>query len=162
MDSKKIKKSNKVFIPFLAVIFSMFLSISAFAYDIPDNAYTMTLDSNAGDVILAVPYNVARYLSFEDNNLISEYNSSITLYGQTIVAGAGRELNVRLQPFQSAEYRFVDYTNTYNDFIIYDLIDSNVPFLQETDFTLFSQDTLVNMVVCLILGAIIVLMLKKR
>lgn len=162
MDVSKVKKSNKIFIPLLVVIFSMFLSISVFAYEIPDNAYSMTLDSNAGDVILAVPYNVARYLSFEDNKLISEYNSSITLYGQTIVAGGGRELNVRLQPFQSAEYRFVDYTNTYNDFIIYDLIDSNVPFLQETDFTLFSQDTLVNMVVCLILGAIIVLMLKKR
>lgn len=162
MDVTKIKKSNKIFIPFLAVIFSMFFSISVFAYEIPDNAYTMTVSSNAGDVVLAVPYNVGRYLSLEDNKLISQYSSTITLYGDTIVAGGGRPLNVRLQPFQSAEWRYTDQTYTYSDFIIYDVIDSNVPFLQETDFTLFSQDTLVNMVVCLILGCIIVLMLKKR
>lgn len=162
MDVKKVKKSNKIFIPFLAVVFSMFFSISVFAYEIPDNAYTMTVSSNAGDVVLAVPYNVARYLSFEDNNLISEYSSTVTLFGNTIVAGGGRPFNVRLQPFQSAEWRYTDQTYTYSNFVIYDVVSSNVPFLRETDFTLFSQDTLVNMVVCLILGSIIVLMLKKR
>lgn len=162
MDVTKVKKSNKVFIPLLAVIFSMFMSFTAFAYEIPDNSYTLTVNSNVGDVILAVPYNVARYLSFEDNQLISEYNSTITLYGQTIVAGGGRELNVRLQPFQSAEYRYVDGTNTWSEFIIIDFVDSNIPFLQESDFTLFAQDTIINMGLFLVLGAIIVLMLKKR
>ena len=162
MVVKEIKKTNKIFFPFLAVIFSMFFGISVFAYEIPDNAYTMTVSSNAGDVVLAVPYNVGRYLSFEDNKLISEYSSSVTLYGNTIVAGGGRPLNVRLQPFHSAEWRYTDQTYTYSDFVIYDVINSNVPFLQETDFTLFSQDTMVNMIVCLVLGSIIVLMLKKR
>lgn len=162
MDVKKIKKANSVFFPFLAVIFSLFFSVTCFAYEIPSNSYTMTVNSNAGDVVLAVPYNVGRYLSLEDNKLISEYSSSITLYGNTIVAGRGRPLNVRLQPFQSAEWRYTDQNYTYSSFVIYDVIDSNVPFLQETDFTLFSQDTMVNMIVCLVLGSIIVLMLKKR
>lgn len=161
MDSKKIKKSNKIFIPFLAVIFSMFFSISAFAYEIPDNAYKMTVSSNAGDAVIAVPYNVARYINLEDNNLIGEYNGTITLYANTISTDS-RPFTVRLQPFTTAEYRYTDNTYTWSDFVIYDVISSNVPFLQETDFTLFSQDVLVNMIMVLVGGTIIILLLKKR
>lgn len=162
MDDKKVKKSNKVFLPILAVIFSMFFSITAFAYEIPENAYKMTVNSNVGDVVLAVPYNVGRYLVLNDGQLISEYSSTITLYGNTIVAGGSDEISVRLQPFRSAEYRYTDVTNTYSDFIINDIVSSNVPFLQETDFTLFSQDVLVNMIMVLVGGTIIILLLKKR
>ena len=162
MEHKKVKKTNKIFFPFLIVIMICSFSVSAFAYEIPDNAYKMTLSSNAGDVVLAVPYNVARYISLDNGQLISQYSSSVTLYGDTISAGNSRPLNVRLQPFQSAEYKYTDNNYTWADFEIYEIIDSNVPFLSETDFTLFSQDTMVNMIVCLVLGSIIVLMLKKR
>lgn len=162
MDCKKIGKTNKIFFPFLIVIMVCSMSVSVFAYEIPDNSYKMTVNSNVGDVVLVVPYNVGRYLSLVDGQLVSQYSSTVTLYGNTIEADNSQQISVRLQPFLAAEYRYSDYTNTYSDFVINEIVDSNVPFLQETDFTLFSQDTMVNMIVCLVLGAIIVLMLKKR
>ena len=153
---------KKFFILFLAVVFSLLFSFTAFAYEIPTNAYKMTLSSNAGDITVAVPYNMARYISYENNELISQYSSTITLYGDTIVAGGSRPLNVRLQPFQTAEYRYTDNNYTWSEFVIYEIVDSNIPLLQETDFTLFSQDVLVNMIMVLVGGTIIILLLKKR
>lgn len=161
MEHKKVKKANKIFILFLAVIFSLFFGFSAFAYEIPQDSYRMTVSCSAGDAVIAIPYNLARYISIEENELISQYSSTVTLYGNTISTNS-RPFNVRLQPFSSAEWRYTDQNYTYSDFDIYDVISSNVPFLQDTDFTIFSHDTLVNMSVLMILCSIIVLMLKKR
>lgn len=152
---------KKIFILFVAVIFSLLFSFTAFAYEIPQDSYKMTVNCSAGDSVIVIPYNMARYISFDDNELVSQYSSTVTLYGNTISTNS-RPFNVRLQPFSGAEWRYTDQTYTYSDFDVYEVIDSNVPFLQDTDFTIFSQDTLVNMSVMLILCAIIVLMLKKR
>lgn len=153
---------NRLFSFFLSLALICSLPLTSFAYQLPENCYTMNLSSNIGDVQLAVPYNMARYLSFEDNKIVNQYSSNVTLYGNTLSAGNSREFTVRLSTFSGMEYKYSESSYQYAAFTIDEVYRSNVPFLQETDFTVFSQDTLVNMAICLILGSIVVLLLKRR
>lgn len=158
-----VKKSLSLILFSLCLLSGFLCSfISAYAYEIPDKSYHMDIvERNLGDLRIAVPVNYAKYISWEDNKIINQSSSQITLYANSLVAGSSATYTIRFPAFDTPNYRISSgYDNV--DLVVDDIIFTNLPNINDSDFTIFGQNTLVNMIVCMLAGSIVVLLLKKR
>lgn len=138
------------------------MPLSCSALEVPDTSYHIQIvDRNLGQLIIAVPFNYAKYISFDGNTFINQYSSTITLPAQTVSAGSTTEYSIRCRSFYKPDYRLSNY-NDYRELDIIEVLYNNLPNINDSDFTIFSQDTLVNMIVCMLAGSVVVLLLKKR
>lgn len=160
MEYKKGRKTSKKFIPLLAVVFSLLFSISAAAYEVPSDSYYANLQTRElGEIMVYFPYNVARYLSYDEDSgrLINTYNSQISGYGFN-----GSWYSIRFPTFDVPTYRREDSSTTYQDLTITRVNETNITFLNDTDFTAFSSGTLSNLTMLLIGGCILLCLFMRR
>lgn len=151
---------KKIFIPFLVVIFSLFFSMSVFAYEVPSDSYYANVQTaELGEIMVYFPYNLARYLSYSesDHHIINTYSSQITAYGYN-----GSWYQIRFPTFDAPSYRRDGTTSTYVDLTITGLNETNITFLNDTDFTAFSSGTLSNLAMLLIGGCILICLFIRR
>lgn len=138
------------------------MPLSCSALEIPDTSYHIQIvDRNLGQLVIAVPYNYAKYISFDGNSFVNQYSSTITLPAQTVSAGAVSEYSIRCRSFYPPDYRLTNY-NEYHELEVVEILFNNLPNINDSDFTIFGQNTLVNMICCMLAGSIVVLLLKKR
>ena len=136
------------------------LPLSAFAYEAPADSYYINMQTRElGEIMVYFPYNVARYLSYNENTgrIINSYNSQITGYGYN-----GSWYNIRFPTFDQPTYRAETGTNTYQDLTITGVNETNITFLNDTDFTAFSNGTLANLTMLMIGGCILLCLFMKR
>lgn len=144
----------------VCLVVSLMVPFSAFAYEIPSDSYYVNVDtSELGEIVIYFPYNMARYLSFNDrnNHIINTYSSQITAYGYN-----GSWYQVRFPTFDVPNYRRDGTTQTYNDLTITGINETNITFLNDTDFTAFSSSTLSNLTMLLIGGSILLCLFMRR
>lgn len=134
------------------------LALPAYAFEIPDNSYYIKADTRQlGSIVIYVPRNMATYFSYSGETLIGTNSSTITCYGQTT---NGTQYNVRFPSYDIPEYRLVNYSTgtQYQDLTITQVVETNLPILNEFDFQLNTDGALVAGSVLFIL----VFLLKKR
>lgn len=160
MEHKKSRKTNKKFIPLIAVVFSLFFSLNVFAYEIPSDAYYANLQTNElGEIMVYFPYNYARYLSYNEDSgkLINTYSSQISAYGYN-----GSWYVIRFPTFDVPNYRLEDSNYSYSDLTITGVNETNITWLNDTDFTAFSSGNLANLAMLLIGGCILLCLFMRR
>ena len=160
MEYKKIKKSSKIFFSFLVLLFSLLFPISCFAYEIPQDSYYVNVTTQElGEVVIYFPYNNARYLSWNEdqNELINTYSSQVTAYAYN-----GSWYTVRFPTFDIPNFRITDSSYNYDDLHIISLNETNITFLNDTDFTAFSSGNLANLATLLIGGCILICLFMRR
>lgn len=160
MEYKKSYKTSKKLIPLIVLIFSCLFSINCFAYEIPSDSYYMNLQTvELGEVMVYVPYNYARYLSSNDEGtkVINTYSSQITCYGYN-----GRWYIIRFPTFDVPNYRNDSNSYDYDDLTITGINETNITFLNDTDFTAFSSGNLANLAMLLIGGLILICLFIRR
>lgn len=136
------------------------LPLSVSAFEVPaDSYYVNARTSELGEIMIYFPYNMARYLSFNDNNghIINTYSSQITAYGYN-----GSWYQIRFPTFDVPNYRRDGTTQTYSNLNITGINETNITFLNDTDFTAFSSGTLANLTMLLIGGCILVCLFMRR
>lgn len=160
MEYKKSNKTIKKFVPALALFIALSCPLSIFAYEVPSDTYYANLQTEElGEIMVYFPYNVARYLSYNENTgrVVNTYSSQINAVGYN-----GSWYSVRFPTFDTPTYRREDYTNTYQDLTITRVNESNITFLNDTDFTAFSSGTLANLTMLLIGGCILLCLFMRR
>lgn len=151
---------KKHFIISLVLLVSLLFPVSAFAYEVPADSYYANLQTQElGEIMVYFPYNVARYLSFNENTgkLVNTYSSQVNAYGYN-----GSWYSIRFPTFDTPTYRREDTTSIYNDLTITGVNETNITFLNDTDFTAFSSGTLSNLAMLLIGGCILLCLFMRR
>lgn len=151
---------KKRFLIFLVLVFSLALPLSVCAYTAPSDAYYMNLQTRElGEVVVYLPYNNARYFSYNPDTkvLVNTSSSQITGYAYN-----GSWYTVRFPSFDVPNYRPESGTNTYNDLTITGINETNITFLNDTDFTAFSSSTISNLTMLLIGGCILLCLFIKH
>ena len=151
---------KKHFIISLVVLVSLLFPVSAFAYEVPADSYYANLQTDElGEVMVYFPYNVARYLSYSENTgrIVNTYSSQISGYGYN-----GSWYSIRFPTFDTPTYRREDSSTTYQDLTITGVNETNITFLNDTDFTAFSSGTLSNLAMLLIGGCILLCLFMRR
>lgn len=146
---------------FIFVLLFCFTSLTAFAFEEPDNSYYIDLStSQIGNCKVYVPYNYAKYFSTSNDGrrIVNTTSSTVTCYA---VDSSGNVYNVRFPSFDTPTYRRADLTGTYYDLNIINIRDSNVPFLSDTDFGIFNHTAVVNMASLLLIGVIVVICIMR-
>lgn len=145
---------------FVVIFLVFFIPSRAYAFEVPDNSYYLKVKSNAGNLTIYIPYNQAKYFSTSGNSVVNTNSSSVNTYAQSVSS----TYQVRFTYLSTPEYRLETTTGytSYADLIITEIVDTNLPLLSETDFTLFSQSTIVNMLSLLLIGSVLVFLLVKR
>ncbi len=142
------------------VVIAAFYPFRRSAYSVPAESYYAKLSTRElGNITLYVPYNMGRYFTTESNGsgLISTYSSTITCWGVNV---NGTQYDIRFTYSTNPQYRQNNYS--YEDLTITGIVESNIPLLSDTDFTLFSQTTIVNMMMLLVGGSILLFTMIKR
>lgn len=151
---------KKHFIIFLVLLVSFLFPVSAFAYEVPSDSYYANLQTRElGEVMVYFPYNAARYLSYNDNTgrIVNTYSSQVNAYGYN-----GSWYSIRFPTFDVPTYRREDSSSTYQDLTITGVNETNITFLNDTDFTAFSSGTLSNLTMLLIGGCILLCLFMRR
>ena len=134
--------------------------LRAAAYEAPRQSYYRVCStSELGDICIYFPTNLARYFSSYGSGMISTYSSTISCWAED---ESGTQYDVRFAFDTIPQYRVNSSSYSYADLNITDISDTNLTFLNSTDFTVFSQDTHVSMIFLFIAGAILVTLLKRR
>lgn len=144
----------------LVLVLSVMAPVNVFAYEIPADSYYVNVEtSELGEIVLYFPYNMARYLSFNERtgHIINTYSSQITAYGYN-----GAWYYVRFPTFDVPNYKRDGITSTYTDLTITGINETNITFLNDTDFTAFSSGTLANLTMLLIGGCILLCLFMRR
>lgn len=141
------------------VIIFAFRAPSASAYVVPKESYYAKLQTDElGSITLYVPYNMGRYFTVDDwNGLVSTYSSTVNCWAHDI---NGTQYDVRFTFSGVPQYRTGSYN--YSNLNISSIAETNIPLLSDTDFTLFSQSTIVNMMMLLVGGSILLFVMIKR
>lgn len=150
---------KKIIILFV-LVFSLALPLSVSAYTAPAESYFINLQTRElGEVVVYFPYNYARYFSYnaDTHSLVNCYSSQITGYGFN-----GSWYTVRFPTFDKPTYRPESGNGTYNDLTIQGINETNITFLNDTDFTAFSSGTLSNLTMLLIGGCILLCLFIRR
>lgn len=146
---------------FLSAALLCCMSLTAFAYEIPPEAYYFDVNTREqGEVIIYVPYNYGRYFTWSEDTkkLINTNSSTVTCYGYDGVDW----MSVRFPLFDTPQYRYSDSSYSWDDLTITELYETNVTFLNDTDFTAFTSQTLTNLTLILLAGVIIICLFMRR
>lgn len=160
MERKKSYKTVKKLVSVLMLLVVFISPVRAVAYEVPADSYYANLQTaELGEIMVYFPYNVARYLSYNENTgkIINTYSSQINAYGYN-----GSWYSIRFPTFDVPNYRRDGVTSTYTDLTITGLNETNITFLNDTDFTAFSSGTLANLTMLLIGGCILVCLFMRR
>ena len=95
-----------------------------------------------------------KYFSRSGNGFVSTYSSNISCWGQNYSGTS--QYDIRFSFDDIPQYRTSSSNYSYADLNITGIVETNLSFLNDTDFTVFSQDTtlsifLLNKVVDLII-----------
>ena len=151
----------KGFFAFSLRIFMLWSPLRAKAFEVPEQSYYRIVDtSELGDIIIYFPTNLAHYFSRSGNGFISTYSSTISTFGMP--ENGSTQYDIRFGFDDIPHYSTGSSSYNYADLHILSIIETNLTFLNDTDFTVFSQDTTVSMIFLFIAGAILVTLLKRR
>lgn len=144
----------------LGIYLAFSFAMPTFAYTVPDDTYYIKADtSELGQVMIYVPYNLGKYFTTTSSGgVISTYSSNITCWGTTDTGGT--QYDIRFSFSSVPQYRTGNYS--YSELTITDVIDTNLPLLSDTDFTLISQSNMVNMIMVFIGGSILLFTILKK
>lgn len=160
MECKKSYKTVKKLVSVLMLLVVFISPVRAAAYEVPADSYYANLQTaELGEIMVYFPYNVARYLSYNENTgkIINTYSSQINAYGYN-----GSWYSIRFPTFDVPNFRRDGVTSTYTDLTITGLNETNITFLNDTDFTAFSSGTLANLSMLLIGGCILLCLFMRR
>lgn len=157
-DSEKIYK--KVLVIVLLFIYMTFsFAMPSFAYNVPDETYYIKANTNEiGRVMIFVPYNYGKYFSSSGDSIVSTYGGTISCWGTTDTGIT--QYDIRFPFSDTPQYRVSNYN--YSDLTINSIIDTNLPLLNDTDFTLISQGNIVNMIMVFIGGSLLLFTILKK
>lgn len=143
------------------VIIFAFRAPSASAYSQPtESYYAKVTTAELGNITIYVPYNLGRYFTTDTSGgLISTYSSTISTWGQSV---SGSQYDIRFTFSSVPQYKTNSTGYSYADLTITGIRETNIPLLSDTDFTLFSQSTIVNMMMLLVGGSILLFVMIKR
>lgn len=133
---------------------------SAFAITVPSDYFYIKGNCSLGAVTVYVPYNYSRLfgLGTDGNFQIPINENSSTISCKAVVDSTGEEYTFSFNSFGEVSFR--SPAGDVQDTVIH-ITDTNLPTLNTTDFTIFSQDTLVNMGLFLMIGVIVVLCIMR-
>ena len=135
--------------------------LRAQAYEAPQQSYyRICSTSELGDIIIYFPTNLAKYFSRSGNGFVSTYSSNISCWGQNYSGTS--QYDIRFSFDDIPQYRTSSSNYSYADLNITGIVETNLSFLNDTDFTVFSQDTTLSMIFLFVAGAILVTLLKRR
>lgn len=156
-----MENGKKMLYAALIVLFLSFsFSTKSYAYSEPENAYYRIVDTTEiGEVKIFFPYNLGRYFTESTSGgIISSYSNTVSTW--RLNYDKTNYYDVRFPFLDVPEYRVNNYN--YVDLTITDIIETNLPLLSSTDFTLFSQGTMVNMIMLFVGGSILLFTMLKR
>lgn len=156
------KNAKKMLYCALVACFIAFYSaaLPTYAYSEPAESYYAIVDTREiGEIQIYVPYNMGRYFTTDNSGgLLSTYSSTISCWGRNY--SGSTQYDIRFTYSNVPEYRTGNYS--YNDLNITDIIETNLPLLSATDFTLFSQGTMVNMIMLFVGGSILLFTILRK
>lgn len=143
---------------FISIIACFLFALPVFAYEFPNESYYIVLDSSKfGQLTVYIPVNSASTFSPMDDFIVNVGSSTIT--GYTYFNGL--ESQVRFPVFDNVEFR--ETTTGYQWTVISDavLVETNLPLLDDTSFSLLSKDSVIQLVILLVGGCILCRLFMK-
>lgn len=143
----------------LSFVLIFALAFPVFGYQFPDQSYYITLfTDNYGTISVYVPVNSASTFAPSGASVINIGSSTITGYTEL----NGNEAQVRFPSFDVPQIRVDGNAYTWVDLTGVELRETNVPLLNDTSFSLLSQDTIIQLIILLIGGLILCHLFMKR
>lgn len=143
----------------LSFVLILAFSVSAFGYQFPDQSYYVTLfTDNYGTISVYIPVNSASTFAPSGASIINIGTSTITGYTEF----NGTEAQVRFPSFDVPQIRLDGNSYSWTDLAGVELRETNLPLLNDTSFSLLSQDTIIQLIILLIGGLILCHLFMKR
>ena len=155
------KTEKKLFLGVLLAIYITFsCAMPTFAYSTPTESYYAIVDTaEVGEIQIFIPYNMGRYFTTDTSGgIISTYSGTVSCWARDYTGNT--QYDVRFTFSDVPDYRTGTYS--YSELTITQLIETNIPLLSDTDFTLFSQGTVVNMLMLFVGGSILLFTILRK
>lgn len=145
------------------IILSLFacilMAVPVFAYEFPDESYYIVLDSaQFGELVVYIPVNSANTFSPMGDFIVNVGTSTVTGYCYY----NGNESQVRFPVFDTVEFRQSTTGYQWTEIPDAQLLESNLPLLDDTSFSLLSKDSVIQLVIFLVGGCILCQLFMKR
>lgn len=136
----------------LTLLACFLLAVPVFAYEFPDESYYVVLDTGQyGQLTIYIPYNTASTFSPMGNTIVNVGSSAVTGY----TLHNGKEAQVRFPVYNVMQYRENSTSYSWVDITDSQLIETNIPLLNDTSFSLLSRDNVFQLVLLLVGGCIL-------
>lgn len=142
----------------LSFLLCLTFTCSVFAYEIPDKSFYITFDtSNYGQICVYLPYNYADFFAPSGNSIVNVYSGTVSGFG---VVG-NTQYDVRFTTFNSPEIRSLNGNYQWTTLNVRSIVDTNLPILNDTSFSILSQGTIINLLILLVGGVIVCLLFMR-
>lgn len=135
-----------------AVLACFLLAVPVFAYEFPSESYYVVLDTDQfGRLTIYIPVNSASSFSPLGDSIVNVGSSVVTGYTEH----SGSESQVRFPVFDNPQFKQSTTGYTWTEITDAQLVETNLPLLNDTSFSLLSQDTVIQLIILLIGGLIL-------
>lgn len=136
----------------LSLVACIVLAVPVFAYEFPDESYYVVLDTGQyGQLTIYIPVNTSATFSPMGDSIVNVGSSVVTGYTEY----SGSESQVRFPVYDNPEFRQSTTGYTWTEITDAQLVETNLPLLNDTSFSLLSQDTVIQLIILLIGGLIL-------
>lgn len=136
----------------LSILACIVLAVPVFAYEFPAESYYVVLDTGQfGQLTIYIPVNSSATFSPMGDSIVNVGSSVVTGYTEY----SGSESQVRFPVYDNPEFRQSTTGYTWIEITDAQLVETNLPLLNDTSFSLLSQDTVIQLIILLIGGLIL-------